>query len=224
MIKNIFMIECFLVFSEVIAFVCVGSQFAAVRTLWPSHRRIGADAGAARANEVGEASIAPFVFAPPTSRRGITEGWELSVPSERPEWWFDDQPKRLPGFDSGTGEPPRRWNSRHTYNPTGTQTGQATGPPGAALVGADRLLARLVFHQVRSRDRSAIAPKPSRNLPPGPVSAPAPDARSIIMLGSERSLKISQSALSDPRLAPIEALLTELARRRLRSLAAKKRA
>ncbi len=67
------MIRYLIVLSEVTAFVCVGSRFVAVRTLPPSHRTIGADASSARANEVGEASIAPF--APPTSRLGITEGW-----------------------------------------------------------------------------------------------------------------------------------------------------
>src|SRR6478672_5515026 len=98
-IRNIFMVECFIVFSEVIAFLCLGSHFAVVRTLLPSHRIIGADPGSARANQVGEASIAPF--APPTSRRGITEGREGSAPSQPPDWSFDLQPKCLPGLDSG---------------------------------------------------------------------------------------------------------------------------
>jgi hypothetical protein len=233
------MIECFIVFSEVIAFVCVGSQFAAVRTLWPSHRTIGADAGLARATEVGEASIARF--ATPTSRRGITEGWELYGPSAKPEWWLDSQPERLPSSDSnsqaaahagrrelplscGTGEPPQCWIPRHSYHPAAREPGQATGPPEAGLVGAARLLAGLLLHHVRSRDRSATALQASGHRSPGPASAPTPDARSVTMLGSERSLKIAQSTLSDPSLAPIETLLAELARRRLRSLAAKKRA
>jgi len=240
--KNIFMIKWFIVFLEVIAFVCISSQFAAVRTLLPSHRRNGADAGSARANEVGEASIVRFI--PPASRRGITEGWELSLPPQRPVWLFDDQPKRLHGFDSSSqaaphalrGEPlscgiegpPRCWNPRHAHNPAVTQTGQTIDPPGAAFVGANRLFAGLVLLQVRPRDRSAVAPKQrissSRNLNPGPVSVPAPDAGSVFTPGSERSLTVAQAASPGPPLAPIEALLAELARRRLRSLAAKKRA
>lgn len=235
------MIKCFLVFLEVIAVVCIRSQFAAVRTLLPSHRRNGADAGWARANEVGEASIARFV--PPASRWGITEGWELSLPPQRPEWLFDDQPKRFPGFDSssqaaphalrgeplsgGIEEPPRCWNPRHAPNPAVTQTGQ-TIDPGAAFVGANRLFARLVLLQARPRDRSAAAPKQrissSRHLNPGPVSVPAPDAGSVFTPGSERSWTVAQAASPGPPLAPIETLLAELARRRLRSLAAKKRA
>src|SRR5438034_3268264 len=83
---------------EVIAFVCIGSEFATVRTLLPLPRRIGAYTALARAKNVGEASIARF--APPTSRRGITERRELSLPLQRPECFFDDHPKRLFGVDS----------------------------------------------------------------------------------------------------------------------------
>ena len=83
---------------EVIAFVCIGSEFATVRTLLPLHRRIGAYTASARAKNVGEASIARF--APPTSRRGITEQWELSLPPQRPECFCDGHPKHLLGVDS----------------------------------------------------------------------------------------------------------------------------
>src|ERR1700737_1168658 len=96
--KNISMVECFGVLSEVIAFVCIGLQFAAVRTLLPSLCRIGADATSARANEVGEPSIARF--APPASRRGITEESELSLP--RRDGFFDGQPKGPARFDSSS--------------------------------------------------------------------------------------------------------------------------
>jgi hypothetical protein len=71
--KNISMIECCLVFSEVIAFVCIGSQCAAVRTLLPSHRGVSAEAGSTRADRVGEASISPL--ARPTSRRDADREW-----------------------------------------------------------------------------------------------------------------------------------------------------
>lgn len=236
------MIKCFRVFSEVIAFVCIGSQFVAVRTLLPLHHRIDAHAASARGNEVGEASI--MRFGPPTSRRGIAEGWDVSPPPQRPEWCFDGQPKRLPDFDSSSqtapyarrGEPlrcgaeeaPRCWNPGPTHNPAVTQTGQATGPPCTVFVGANRLLAGLVLHQVRPRDRSAAAPKPRtgppRNLNPGPGAVPAPDAGAVFTLESERPLTTPQAASSGPLLAPIETLLAELAWRRLRSLAAKRRA
>jgi len=232
------MFECFLVFSRVIAFVCIGSQFAAVRTLLPSHRRIGADVGSARANEVAERSIARF--APPTYSRGIDEGWDLSLPSQRLEWLFDGQPKPRPGFDSssraaphirrgeplscGTEEPLRHWNPRRTYKPA-TQVGQTTSPPGAAFVGANRLLAGLVLRQVRPRARSAAMPKQrigsSRNLNPDPVSVPAPHTGLVFTPRSERPLTMAEAA-SGSHLTPIETLLAELAQRRLRSLAKKR--
>jgi hypothetical protein len=242
-IKNISMNKCSRVFSKVTAFVCIGSHFVAVRTLSPSHHRIDANAAAARANEVGEASI--MRFGVPTSCGEITEAWELSLPPQRPECYLDGQPKRLTDFDSssqaaaaysrrgealkcGTEEAERCWNPGPTHDPAVTQTGHATDPPGAVFVGAYRLFAGLVFHQVRPRDRSASAPKQRtssrRKWNPGPASVPVVDAGSLLPLGPERPLTTAQAASSGPPLAPIVTLLAELARRRLRSLAAKKRA
>lgn len=240
MIKNISMIECFGVFSEVIAFVCIGSQFAAVRTSLPSHRRIGAGAASARANEVGEASIARFV--PSVSRRGITERRELSLGPQKCECLFEGQSTRCPCFDSSAqatphasrGEPsscgteePRCCNSRHPQNPALVQTSRTADSPCAAFVGANRLFARLVLHQVRPRDRSVAAPEQRigsfRNLNPGSVSVPTADAITVFTVGSKRPLTIAEAASRGSPLAPLETMLVELARRRLRSLAANKR-
>jgi hypothetical protein len=200
------MLECFGVFSEVIAFVCIGWQFAAVRTLLSSQRRIAADAASAMANELGEPSIARF--APPTSRRGISEGPELSV--SRPDGFSHGQPKGLLRFDSSS------------------QTGQMSNPPHAGFVGANHLFAGVVLHQIRPRARSAAAPRQrvgySRSLNPGPTSVPVCDAGPVFTLGSERSLTIAQAGMLEPPLASIETLLAELARRRLARLTAKKRA
>ena len=219
---------------EVIAFVCIGSEFATVRTLLPLHRRIGAYTALARAKNVGEASIARF--APPTSRLGITEQRELSLPLQRPECFLDDHPKRLLGDSTlqaesarcdepvscGIEEPLRCWNPRHAHIPAAKQTGETTDPPRAEFVGANRLVARLVLHQVRPHDRPAAAAKQpigsSHNRNPGRVSVPAPDARSSFTLRSERPVTDAPAA-SLP--APIETLFSELARRRLRKLAAK---
>ncbi|PYT21202.1 MAG: hypothetical protein DMG57_39435 [Acidobacteria bacterium] len=213
------MLECFGVFLKVIALVGIGSECAAVRTLLPLHRRIGAYTALARAKEVEEASIARL--APPTSRRGITEQWEFSVPLQRPERLVNDHPKRLPRVDStwqaqparrgepvscGIQEPLHCWNPRYAPIPTVTQTGQTTKPTRAEFVGANRLFARLVLHQVRPRDRSAAAGKQrigSSPTKPGSVSVAAPDA------GSSST--------------PIETLFSELVRRRLRRLVAKER-
>ena len=228
------MIKCFRVFSEVIAFVCIGSQFAAVRTLLPSHHRIDADAASARANEVGEASIARFV--PPAFPQGIPEGWDLSPPEQRREWFL------LPNFDSssqaapqarggdplryGNEEAPRCWNPGPTHHLALSETGRPPDLPGVVLVGANRLFAGLVLYQVRHRGRSAAAPRQrirsSRTLNPIPASVPATGAGSVFTQGSERPLTSAPAGPSGPSLAPIVTLLAELARRRLRSLAAKK--
>ena len=222
-----------------IAFVCIGSEFATVRTLLTLHRRIGAYTASARAKNVGEASIARF--APPTSRRGITEQWESSLRPQRPECFSDGHPKHLLGVDSTLqaesarrGEPvscgveePLRWNPRHAHIPVGKQTGQTTDPTGAEFVGANRLFARLVLHQVRPHDRSTAAAKQrngfSHKRNPNLVSVPAPDAGSSFSLRSERPVTAAPATLLDPLPAPIGTLFSALARRRLRRLTAKER-
>jgi hypothetical protein len=225
---------------EVIAFVCIGSEFATVRTLLPLHRRIGAYAALARAKNVGEASIARF--APPISRRGITEQWELSLPPQKPECFCDDHPKHLLGVDStlqvesdchgepvscGVEKPPRCWNPRNTRIPVGKQTGQTTDPTRAEFVGTSRLFARLVLHQVRPHGRSAAASKQrngfSHRRNPDLVSVPVADAGSSFTLRSERPVTTAPAAAPDPLPASIETLFGELARRRLLSLTAKER-
>jgi hypothetical protein len=104
------------------------------------------------------------------------------------------------------------------------QTSQANKPPGDAFIGVNGIFVGLVLHQVRPCDRAAVASKQSvnssRNLNPSPVSILDPNAGSIFTPGPERALTIAQGA----SLAPMETLLAELARRRLRSLTVKKRA
>src|SRR5260370_2114389 len=121
-------------------------------------------------------------FGPSTSRRGISEGPELSV--SRPDGFSDGQPKGLRRFDSSS------------------QTGQTSNPPQAAFVGANHLFAGLALHQIRPRARSAAAPRQrvsySRSLNPGPTSVPVCDAGPIFTLESERSLTIAQAGMLEP--------------------------
>ena len=213
------MIKCFGVFSEVIAFVYIGSQFVAVRTLLPLHHRIDAHAASARGNEVGEASIVRF--GPPTSRRGIADEWDVFPPPQRPEWCFDGHPKRLPDFNSGSqaapsarrGEPLVRSSRRRGVGIPGPltirpvkQTGQTTDPYGTEFVGANRLFARLVLHQVRPRDRSAAAAKPRtgspRNRNPGPVRGSGSGSPDGIHAGIRTAFDDPPAASSGPLLAP----------------------
>lgn len=222
-----------------IAFVCIGSEFAAVRTLLPLHRRIGAYTALARTKNVEEASIAQF--ASPASRRGVTEQWEPSLPLQRPQWFWDGHPRPLLGVDStlqaasarrdepvscGMEEPLRDWNPRHAHIPAGKQTSQTTDAARAEFIGANCLFARLVLHHVRPHDRSADAAKQrigsSHDLNHGLVSAPALHARSSFPLRSGRSVTTA-AASPNPLSAPIETLFSELARRRLRRLAAEER-
>lgn len=207
--------------------------------LLPLHRRIGAYTALARLRNVGEVSIVRF--ASPTSRRGITEQGESSLPLQRPEWFLDGHPRPLLGVNStlqdassrcdepvscGIEEPLRSWNAGHAHIPAGKQTSQTTDPTRADFVGANRLLARLVLHQIRSYDRSADAAKQrigsSHNPNRGLVSVPPLGARSSFPLRSQRSVTTA-AASPDPLSAPIETLFSELARRRLGRLAAEER-
>lgn len=241
-IKTISMLKCFRVSSEVIAFVCIGSQLVAVRMLWPSHYRIEADAAPARAAEVGEAAI--MRFGPLTSRRVIAGRWDVSPLSRRSESCFGDPPKCLPSFDSSSqatpyarrGEPitcgvertPQCWNPEPTQGPAVTLTRQATSPPNTVFAGANRLFAGLALHQVRPCDRSAAAPTQRtgslRKVNPGAVSVPIPDGGAVFKLESEEPLTILQSVSSGPLLAPIVTMLAELAWRRLSCLIGRKSA
>ncbi len=134
---------------------------------------------------------------------------------------------RAVGVVSAAAKTPlRRWNPRPAHIPAGKQTSPTTEPARAEFVGANRLFARLVFHQVRPDDRSADAAKQrigsSHSPNPGLVSVPALDAKSSFPLRSERSVTTA-AASPDPLSAPIETLFSELARRCLRRLAAEER-
>src|SRR5260370_30866922 len=121
-------------------------------------------------------------FGPSTSRRGISEGPELSV--SRPDGFSDGQRK-----------------GRRRFAPS-SRAGQTSNPPHAAFVGANHLFAGLALHQIRPRARSAAAPRQrvsySRSLNPGPTSVPVCDAGPIFTLESERSLTIAQAGMLEP--------------------------
>lgn len=219
------------------ALVCLGSQLAAVRTLLPLHHRISADTAFAGARDVGEASIARCT--PSASRGEMVEEDELCPPLKGPEGVVGGQPKRLLYFASsspaapharggelfscGIQEPRQCWNPRYVHNPALTLTSRTTDPTAVTFVGANRLFAGLVLHHVRPRDHSGDVPDQrtgsSRNLNRGPASVPSRAARPVFTQGSV----ITQTASPDPPAASIETLLAELAGRRLRSLAVKKR-
>jgi hypothetical protein len=165
---------------------------------------------------------------------GITEGWELSLPPQRPDGYSSGHPKRLIHFDSslpgesccvavpvscGIAEPLRSWTRQ------GVSCSEATyaNAPRAELIDAHGLFASLVWHQVRPRDRSAVDARPrtgsSHDSKTGPVLVGASDVGSPSPLKSAQAVATPQghSPVSFP--APIETLFSQLAWRRLRSLA-----
>jgi hypothetical protein len=223
----------------VIAFPCFESRPAAARMIFPERGTPDAVATLTRAQ--GGASRAEF--ARPMSRRQITERRTVSLlPPPRPDAHSDLHQKRdicldfslpakfcrlsTPG-SCGIAEPPRCWPRKRVHKLTATQTGKTTDAASVELVAANRLFASLVFQQIRPRNGSAAnageRSGSSCEPQPGGVPVSAPDVRSPFPRQSRRTVTFAQAASPEPPTASIEALLTELARRRLRSLAAKER-
>ncbi len=179
-------------------------------------------------------------FARAMSRRPTTEQREMSVPSLRRDGHSDRRQKRVI-FDSdlliascGFGAPIHcvieellRYRTRKGgHRPTATETRQTTNADGAEVVHARRLFASLVFQQIRPRHRSATEAGEQSgwsNEPQlGRVPVSVPEIRSPLRRSSGL---VSSTQTASPALlpVPIEILFTELARRRLHSLAVKQR-
>jgi hypothetical protein len=220
----------------VIAFACIESRMAAARTIFPERCRADLTATLVRAQ--GGASTAEL--ARPMSRRQITERRELSLPPGT-DWHSKSLPKRVIRFDAnleaescrlatpvscGIAEPPRCWTRERVHGPAVTQADQTADWPRAELVGAVGLLARLVFRQVRPGHRSAADAgqrRSSDDTKIGPILVAGSDAGSPFSLRSKRPVPIARAGAPDPAPAPMEILFTELASRRLRSLATRKK-
>lgn len=118
----------------------------------------------------------------------------------------DGPPKRRCVDDPLEAEPGREslhdWHPR--YAPAGRQTSQTTKPLVSELVAANRLFTQLVLRQVRPHDGSAVVAQPRIGASP----KRRPDTMSVAAAGVGLSS------------TPIETLFRELARRRLRRLAA----
>ena len=232
--KNISVTECFGVFSKWIAFACIQSRLAAARTFFPERCR--ADLTATLVMAQGGASPAERVR--PMSRRQITERRELSLPPGT-DWHSKSLPKRVIRFDAnleaescrlatpvscGIAEPPHCWTRERVPGPAVTQADQTADWPRAELVGATGLLARLVFRQVRPGHRPAAdTGRSSDDTKSGPVLVAGPDAGSPFSLRSKRPVPIARAGAPDTVPPSMEILFTELASRRLRSLATRKK-
>jgi hypothetical protein len=117
---------------EVIGLVCLGSKFAAVRTVLPLPRRIGAYTALARTKNVGE-TPRPRLTAL-ASRQGVTEQRESRRPRQEPEH-----------------------HPRHAIA-AGKQTSQTANP--AELIPPSRVFAGLVLPQIRPHAVKQISDLP----------------------------------------------------------------
>src|SRR6266496_2989805 len=129
-------------------------------------------------------------FARPMSRGQATNRRELLLPSLVPDWHqtpvIFDPADRVPAplVEGGSEEPPRCWARQNIHHAAAEQTIRGTEVTGSELIGANHLLARLVFQQIRSRSRSGViggqrcsSDEPQR----GGVLASAPALRSPLI-------------------------------------------
>jgi hypothetical protein len=165
-------------------------------------------------------------FARPMSRRQVTKRRELLLPSLIPDRHqadgiFDPSVRPAPAtpIKGGGEESPRYWIHQKTRYLAPKEARQTTEVAGPELIGANHLLARLVFQQIRPNSHSGLiggqscsSDEPQR----GRVPASAPDVRSPL-----RGRVVVPAEVPVPR--PVETLFTQLARRRLRSRATKEK-
>jgi hypothetical protein len=160
-------------------------------------------------------------FAPPMSRRQVTNRRELLLPLLIPDRHqtgvvFDAclPPDRDTAINGKAGEPPNAW-SRHGAHCRAAEH-QTTEVAIAELVAENRLLAQLVFQRIRPGNRSGIIDgqngSPDELQPSRTPTAP-PDITTSL-------LNCAEAPVSESVPPSIETLLTQLARRRLRSRAA----
>jgi hypothetical protein len=164
-------------------------------------------------------------FAPPMSRRRLTNGRELLLPLLIPDRHqrgivFDASVPSGPAMtiNSKAGEPPNAWVPHSTHCRPAEQAGQTTEAI-AELVAGNQLLARLVFRRIRPCSHAGMAG--GQNCSPDELQrsrapiAPRDIATSLI--------KCTEVPVSAPVPPAIETLFTQLARRRLRSRATEER-
>lgn len=202
-----------------IAFAGIRSRIAAEATIFSEGRVAGVSAILTRAQ--GRAS--PAEFTRPMSRRENTQRREFSLQprgtgthADRHQPCSNAMDLSLQGEFGHLGMPAScaiaelRCGTRKSLPGSAVEQSAA---PHAELVDAHGLLASLVWHQVRPPNHSGAdteTRRPSRS-----------DSESLGKRRSVRPMTTAQTASSEPSPASIEALLSQLARRRLRSLSAK---
>jgi hypothetical protein len=207
---------------KVIAFTGIRSRIAAEGTIFSA--RHGASVSATLTKAQGGAS--PAEFTRPMSRRENTRQQEFSLPPRGTGTYADRHQQCSCAFDLSVQREPGRPKTPANYAIAELRCGTRKSLPGSAveqsaapraeLVDAHGLLASLVWHRVRPLNRSGAETGPRR-----------PSGSDLESLGKLRSVRpvttMQLTASLDPSPATIEALLSRLARRRLRSLAAKEK-
>ncbi len=160
-------------------------------------------------------------FAPPMSRRQVTNRRQLLLPLRIPDRHqtgvvFDACIPSGPAMaiNDKAGQPSNAWTRHSTHCRATEQAGQTIEGSIAELIAGNRLLAQLVFQRIRPCsqagmiDGQSCSPELQRSRAP---IAPPDIATSLI--------KCTEAPVSGPVPPAIETLFTQLARRRLRSRA-----
>lgn len=216
MLKTISINECFGVFSKAITFARVKPWFASARMICPQRRR--AHLAATWAGTQGGISVTEV--ARPMFRRQITEGSELSRP--RPRHSIDGERGTIVLESTLAADS----SCKSDRNPAWMPRSGTADPTPVELVHAKGFLPDLIFRQVRAlHSLSRNTGKqhcPSEISASATVSMAAPETQSQPPQGtfSRRSGTIAQTDSSGPAPSLLQRMLTELAYRRLRSLAA----
>jgi hypothetical protein len=207
----------------VIAFAGIRSRIAAEGAIFSEGRVAGASATLTRAQ--GGASPAEFTR-PMSHRRENTQQREFSLAPRGTGTRADRHQQCSNAVDLSVSREPGHCEARAScaiaeLRRCGTRKSlpgsavEQSAPPHAELVDAHGLLASLVWHRVRPPNPSGADPGPRR-----------PSRSDLESLGKRRSVRpvtTAQTASLDQSPASIEALFSHLARRRLRSLAAKEK-
>jgi hypothetical protein len=155
-------------------------------------------------------------FARPMSRRQATNRRELLSPSLIPARHQTAvvPPAPVAATKGNDAEPPRYCNHQRIHCQAAKEASQTIEAASPELIAGNHLLARLVFQQIRPRNRSAVMGGQSCS-PEEPQRARTPIASPNIASPVIGCAEVSASAPTPP----METLFTQLARRRLRGRA-----
>jgi len=160
-------------------------------------------------------------FVPPMSRRQVTNRRESLLPLLIPDRHqtgvvFDACIPSGPALASNdnAGEPPNVWTRHSTHCRAAEPAGQTIEGAIAELIAGDRLLAQLVFQRIRPCGHAGMIG--GQNCSPELQGSRAPIAPPDI---ARSLIKCTEVPVSAPAPPAIEALFTQLVRRRLRSRA-----